>query len=249
MPLNRFSATRVERRLLGGSSSPVVVETQAGHFVLKLRGAGHGVRALVAEIIVAELAQRLGLSVPERALVELPTDVPSGDRNDELLDLLGRSVGQNLGFRLLEGARPASARELDALGDDVVARVLFLDGLTMNPDRTPSNPNILSWKGQPWLIDHGSALPFHYDWSSVTEDSPREPTSFATHVFASRVALLRRYDAELGRRFDRGVLSAAVGAVPDTLLEDAGAAMPARFTRAAYHAFLWKRLKAPRSFV
>jgi hypothetical protein len=249
MALNRFVATRVERRLLAGNSSPVVVDTAAGRFVLKLRGAGHGVLALVAEIVVAGLGERLGLSVPERALVELPAGVPSDDKNDELADLLRRSSGQNLGFRLLDGARTPSARELDAFGDDFAVRVLFLDGLSMNPDRTPNNPNVLSWKNQPWLIDHGSALPFHHDWSSVTEDSPRERTSFATHVYANRAPLLARHDAELARLFDRNALSVALAAVPDDFLEAVDRSMPPRFTRTAYQAFLWKRLKEPRPFV
>ena len=249
MPLNRFSATRVERRLLDGNSSPVVVETTAGRFVLKLRGAGHGVLALVAEIVVAGLAERLGLSVPERALVELPLEIPSDDGNDELADLLRRSAGLNLGFRLLEGSRAPTARELDALSDDVVARVLFLDGLTQNPDRTPKNPNMLLWKGQPWLIDHGSAFPFQYDWSSVTEESPRDPFDFTQHVFATRAARLARYDTELAGLLDRDALSTALALVPDEFLETVDGSMPPRFTRAAYHAFLWKRLKPPRPFI
>jgi hypothetical protein len=249
MPLTPLTATRVERRLLGGNSSPVVVETASGHFVLKLRGAGHGVLALVAEIVVAGLAERLGLSVPERALVTLAPETPSDDRNDELADLLARSAGTNLGFRLLDGARVPTARELEALSDDVALRVLFLDGLTQNPDRTAANPNLLSWKNQPWLIDHGSALAFHHDWASVTEDSPRERTSFTTHVFASRAALLERYDAELARALDREALTAAIAAVPDDFLTDIAPKMPPRFTRSAYHAYLWKRLKPPRPFV
>ena len=249
MPHHRLNATRVERRLLGGNSSPVVVETQAGHFVLKLRGAGHGVLALVAEIIVARLAERLGLSVPERALVTLAPDTPSDDHNDELADLLQRSAGENLGFRLLEGSRVATARDLEALPDDFVARVLYLDGLTQNFDRTAQNPNVLVWKSQPWLIDHGSALAFHHDWASVTEDSPRERTTFTNHVFGARAALLERYDAELAKVLDREALTDAVAAVPDEFLTDVEPKMAARFTRAAYHAFLWKRLKPPRPFV
>lgn len=157
MTLHTFLASRVEARIRGGSSSPIIVQTPGGRFVVKLRGAGHGTLALVAEIIVAELAERLGLAVPERVMIELPPDVPSDDRNDELADLLGASVGTNLGFRLLEGAYEPRAEALRSLDDDFKARVLWLDGLTMNPDRSASNPNILFWKQRPWLID--TALP------------------------------------------------------------------------------------------
>lgn len=249
MTLPLFRASHVLRRIQkGASSSPVVVETEAGRFVLKLRGAGHGTLALVAELIVGSLADRLGLPVPERALVELLPEFQSDDHNDELADLLGRSVGLNVGFRLLDGARTPRPEELARLDDDFAARVLFLDGLAQNPDRTHANPNILFWNGRPWLIDHGSSLPFQYDWPRVTETSPREPETFRQHVFEARTPLLPRFDEALAEQLPREALAAALTLVPDALLDDASTEPPAR-TRAAYEAFLWKRLKAPRPFV
>ena len=67
--MNRFEARRVLARVRHGSSLPVVAETEGGKFLVKLRGAGHGLTALIAEIIVGVLAEALGLPVPERALV------------------------------------------------------------------------------------------------------------------------------------------------------------------------------------
>jgi len=235
------------RLVRGASSSPVIVETPGGRFVLKLRGAGGGVPALIAELIVGELAERLGLPVPERVLVALDADFSSDDRNDELHDLLTRSVGLNVGFRYLDAARLPRPEELARLDDDIALRVLWLDGLTLNPDRTSSNPNILFWKQRPWLIDHGAALSFHYDWAHVTEASPRELTTHAGHVFAERAARLSLVDAALARRLDAHALTACLDVVPDELL---AAAMPeaAVRARAAYEAFLWKRLKPPRPF-
>jgi hypothetical protein len=248
--VHRHTTKHVLRRLItDASSSPVVAETPGGHFVLKLRGAGDGVRALIAELVVAGLSERLGLPVPERALVELSPDFTSDDRNDELYDLLTRSVGLNVGFRFLERARVPSARELAALDDDFAARVLWLDGLTQNPDRTHKNPNILVWHGRPYVIDHGAALSFHHDFARVTEDAPREPMSFSGHVFEARHGLARDVDAELGALLDREALSRVIAAVPDELFTAvAPGADPAR-ERAAYQAFLWKRLKPPRPFL
>jgi hypothetical protein len=241
--------TRVLRRLPSGSSAPVVVETPGGRFVAKLRGAGHGVVALVAEVIVAELAENLGLPVPERTLLTLPRDVPSDDRNDELAELLARSAGLNLGFRWLEGARAPSEEFLRGLDDDYVARVLFLDALTVNLDRTDVNPNLLVWRARPWLIDHGSALPFHHDWPSVTEASPREPYDYGRHLFRESRAAARGLDEQLTARLDRHVLAGATASVPDVFLTELDATAPPSRSRAAYEAFLWKRLKAPRPFL
>jgi hypothetical protein len=226
-----------------------VVETAGGLFVAKLRGAGHGVLALVAEIIVAELAQHLGLPVPERALIDLLPNVKSDDRNDELADLLGASIGMNLGFRLLEGAREPRAEDLRSLEDEFVGRVLWLDGLTMNPDRSSRNPNLLFWNRRPWLIDHGSALPFHHDWASLTEDSPREPAVYGGHVFEESIPLLQRFDPILAGLMTRKARERAVETVPDSFLLETGPADSAARVRAAYTTFLWKRLKSPRPFL
>ncbi|HKO91856.1 MAG TPA: HipA family kinase [Polyangiaceae bacterium] len=247
--LHLLSATRVRHWLKGGSSSPVVVDTPSGLFVVKLRGAGQGVTALVAEIIVAELAEQIGLPVPERALLEIPPELPSDNENDELLQLLGLSVGLNLGLRFLVGASDPRPEELRSIEDGFVARVLWLDGLVMNIDRTPSNPNVLLWKRQPWLIDHGAALPFAYQWSAVQEESPREPTDYRGHVFASRVSLLGERDAAFAQLLSRAQLRAAVAKVPDAFLRISGPDPDPERSREAYAAFLWKRLKAPRPFL
>ena len=228
---------------------PVVVDTAGGRFVTKLRGAAQGPGALVAEVIVAELAEVLGLPVPERVVIELERPIHSDDQNDELLDLLDRSVGHNLGFRLLQGATALDARQADRQGDDFAVRVLWLDALVMNLDRTRTNPNILSSKGQAWLIDHGASLPFQYDWASVNEDSPRVITDHGTHLFGERARLLPSYDPMLAALLTREVLNASVARIPDEFLSDKPSEWSADRARAAYVAFLWKRLAAPRPFV
>jgi len=250
MTLPRYDALRIVRAIRHGSSSPVVVETPAGLFLVKLRGAAQGIPPLIAEIIVAELAGVLALPVPERALVTLDETVPSDDRNDELADLLARSRGTNLGLRLLDGAVDLRTDQLSLVDVDTATLVVWLDGLVMNPDRTSRNPNILLWNRRPWLIDHGSALPFHYDWARVTEQSPRERgPALEDHLFRGRMARLAEVDAAAARSMSRDALVAAAETVPSSFLEDAFPGEPAPRTRAAYVAFLWKRLKSPRPFV
>lgn len=244
-----FSVRRVLSRIRSGSSSPLVVDTAGGRFVAKLRGAAQGPSALVAEVVVADLAERLGLPVPERVSLELDAEVQTDDRNDELAQLLAASVGQNLGFRWLDGAsvlRPADAATID---DEFAVRVLWLDGLVQNLDRTPSNPNVLLSRGQPWLIDHGAALMFQYDWAHVSEDSPRAGLEPSAHLFAARTGLLARLDETLARALSRELLSDVLAGVPDSFLADRPAEWSLARARAAYVAFLWKRLRAPRPFV
>lgn len=250
MTLPRYDALRIVRAIRQGSSCPVVVETAAGLFLVKLRGAAQGVPPLIAEIIVAELAGALALPVPERVLVDLDETVPSDDANDELADLVARSYGTNLGLRLLGGAVDLRSDQLNLVDVDTATLVVWLDGLVMNADRTPRNPNILMWNRRPWLIDHGSALPFHYDWTHVTEQSPRERgPAVEDHLFYRRMGNLPDADRAAARAVTRDVLVEAANAVPASFLTDAFPNEPAERARAAYVAFLWKRLKAPRPFV
>ena len=227
----------------------MVVETDGGRFVAKLRGAAQGPSALVAEVVVAALAERLGLPVPERVILEFEASVATDDRNDELADLLAASVGQNLGLRWLDAASVLRTSEVESVDDEFAVRVLWLDGLVLNPDRTASNPNVLSFRGQPWLIDHGAALTFQHDWAQVSEESPRAPFELSTHLFVARRARLARYDEGLARVLSREVLSEVLSEVPDSFLADRPAEWSPARARAAYVAFLWKRLRAPRPFV
>lgn len=238
-----------------GSSWPVLVETEAGLRFTKLRGAGQGTGPLVAEIVVAHLAEAIGLRVPERSLVRIPPAIPSLDRDGELAALLAASEGINLGFAYLDNARALNEREIAAISDDDAAAILWLDGLVMNPDRTPRNPNLLWCYEGMWLIDHGAALGFQYAWDAVTEESPRRPfVVWEPHVLHDREDVVCEWDELLAARLTRETIEEAIAAVPDTFLEpllratesDMADAVARR--RAAYVAFLWKRLKAPRDF-
>jgi len=252
--VNAVRARRIVSSHKRGSSWPIVAETEEGRFLVKLRGAAQGTAALVAEVIVAELADALGLAVPRRALLHLDGDVENADRDQELGDLLLASQGLNLGFRFLEGARVIGIEEAAVSRDDLACPLLWLDALVMNPDRTPANPNVLVAEGRSWLIDHGAALPFQYSWGTVTEDSPRsEAYSIDRHLFAARADRLRDWDERLATRLTREVLDNAIAQVPDDFLVPLLGRLPdaerLRRRRAAYQAFLWKRLKAPRPFV
>ena len=159
------SATRYVTPLREGGSLPGLVEADDdGLYVVKFRGAGQGPGALVAEVVAGELARALGLPVPELVLVDLDPQISVAEPDPEIQDLLVASVGLNLGVDFLPGAlgfTPAAAAIADP---DFCANVVWFDALVMNLDRTPRNPNLLTWHGRTWLIDHGAALyPQHSD--------------------------------------------------------------------------------------
>lgn len=227
-----------------------MVDTIDGQYVVKLRGAAQGVAALVAEIVVAGLADALNLPVPARRIITLEAAQPSDDRNDELADLLDASVGDNLGFRYLPTARPFRLRDLADVPLDFAAQVRWLDWLTLNPDRGPANPNILVDGPRFWLIDHGAALPFQHDWGAVTEASPLRPAPAVPHLFDSLAMRLPEWDPLLTSLVTRETLAETVAQIPDSflgpLLPPPRTAEAAGRRRLAYAAFLWKRLQGPR---
>jgi hypothetical protein len=236
------------------SSSPVIIETDGGTFFVKLRGAGQGTAALVSEIIVAELAERVGLAVPRRVLVQLDRGLPSLDPHAELRALLDSSHGVNLGFELLKGARDLRRDEAERVEPGVAAPIVWFDALVQNVDRTPANPNLMTRGAELWLIDHGAALTFQHYWPLITEVSPREPGTFVEkHLFRVTPAELASWDEPMAAALPRAALEQAVDAVPDDfllpLLAAGAGEAELRRERQAYVAFLWKRLKAPRPFV
>ncbi len=252
VPVTRITSAR--RR---GSSRPLVAETPHGARLVKLRGAAQGTGPLVAEIIVHGLAGALGVPAVPWCLVSLAAGVPVADWDDELADLLAASVGVNLGFDWLDGARDLTAAEAQALDPALQPRILWLDRFVENPDRTARNPNLLWWGGRPWCIDYGAALWFQYAWPSVTEATPRRAgAGREAHLLEAAVAAdtLAAADAQLAPVVTRALLEEAVQRVPDgflaPMLPDASAVTAAALARrrAAYVAYLWKRVQAPRGW-
>lgn len=256
MSLPVYPATRYVVPLREGGSLPALLDTEGGGlFVAKFRGAGQGARALVAEILVGELARRLGLPVPELALVALDAAFGRTERDPEIQDLLRASHGLNVGLRYLERAfnfDPVAAA--DFVGPALAADVVWLDAFVTNIDRTPRNPNLLVWERRLWLIDHGAALYFHHDWEGLDEARVRTPFApIKDHVLLPLAGDLEAADARLAPRLTPEVLAEVVALVPDALLMDAPEGRTPPFAsaaagRAAYLDYFARRLEAPRAF-
>ncbi len=251
--MRRVRARQVLSAFHQGSSWPVIVDTGSERVFTKLRATAHGAAPLVAEIVVGELADALGLSTPARCLVEIEAGIESLDPHphEELLELLARSAGLNLGFQLLEGYRDLKPPDTRHIRPELAASIIWLDALVENPDRTEQNPNLMIKAGHVSLIDNGAALAFQYDWDNVTEQTPRQPGSFVEkHLLRVSASQLEACDDQLAPRLTREVLERALATVPDEFIGPLvpPGSDPARH-RAAYVAYLWKRLRAPRPFV
>ncbi len=249
--LDQVIATRYVTPLKEGGSLPGIVEADDfGTYVVKFRGAGQGLKVLVAEVIVGELARALGLNVPRLAVVDLQAPIAKYESDEEVQDLLTASLGLNLGIDFLpgsfgyDGSRPPTP--------DTAADILWLDALTANVDRTWSNPNLLVWHRNPWLIDHGAALYFHHAWPGRGADPLRfaaQPFDASTHVLrdvaSGPAAAHERHSPTITAEF----LGAVVGEVPDGWLEQAPGLQTPDAVRAAYVEHLLARVANPSAWL
>jgi hypothetical protein len=219
-------ATRYAAPLREGGSLPGLVEgDDDGLYVCKFRGAGQGPLALVAEVIGAELARALELPVPELVRLELDPVIGAAEPDPEIQELLEASAGLNLGVDFLPGALAYTAAcEVDAA---FAARVVWLDALIANVDRTPRNPNLLSWHGDVWLIDHGAALYRQHGTDDLAAEARRPFPQIRDHVLLARAGRLDGAGRDLP-------VAAVVDQVPGEWLVGP--------PRDAYAAFLSERL-------
>ena len=103
--LRTVNVTRYVTPLREGGSLPAIAEADDGFlYVLKFRGAGQGVKALIAELIGGEIARTLGFKVPELVLANLDEAFGRTEPDEEIQDLLKFSTGLNLALHYLSGA-------------------------------------------------------------------------------------------------------------------------------------------------
>lgn len=248
--LRSVTATRYVAPLREGGSLPAIVEADDdGLYVVKFRGAGHGTKALVAELIGGELARALGLLVPEIVFADMDPELASAEPDQEIQELLERSAGRNLALDFLPGSLgfdPAAGFVPDP---ELAAAVVWLDALITNVDRTPKNTNLLVWHGRLWLIDHGASLYIQHTWRSPAEHARRPFVQVRDHVLLPYAASIADADARLAPLVTEKLLAGILGEVPDAWLPpERGLPDPAAH-RAAYLGYLMRRLEEPRPFV
>jgi hypothetical protein len=211
-----------------------------GTYVVKFHGAGQGRKALIADIIGTELARALDLPVAALVGVEVDPILAANEPDEEVQDLLRASPGRNLGVDFLPGAL-----DLDPVAFDIdpgfAGRVLWLDALIGNVDRSWRNPNMLFWHGAPYLIDHGAALTFHHNWAGGVTVRPYDASE---HALISCAPDIDAAEATLAPLVDRARLHEVVTLVPDVWLTDEAGFESPEAVRAAYVQALLDRFDA-----
>ena len=247
--LRRVVATRYVVPLREGGSLPGLMEADDdGTYVVKFTGAGQGRKALIAEVICAELARALDLRVPELVLVEVDPRLGATEPDQEVQDLLRASAGLNLGVDYLPGSLGFDAA-VDPVDPHTAAAVVWFDALVHNVDRSWRNPNLLRWHGDMWLIDHGAALWFAHSWERRGDAALRPYPQVAEHVLVRAAGSIMGMADELASHLPEEVLRQAAATVPDDWLADEPGFDSAEAVRAAYVEILRERLEAPQAWV
>lgn len=211
---------------------PAIVEADDGALhVAKFRASAQGGRVLAAELIVGALASTAGLRIPDLALIDVDAALGRSEPHPEIRALLIASAGLNLAMAYLPGAIGYDAAARRPVAGDLASRIVALDAFVANVDRTARNPNLLWWRDELWLIDHGASLFWHHGWEGTDADTTalgaaaaRLDARVRDHVLLPFADRLLDAGADLVRAMDDATLARAVDAVPDVWLEGAGGA-------------------------
>ncbi|MEM1321087.1 MAG: HipA family kinase [Bacteroidota bacterium] len=225
-----------------GGSLPAIVKADDDFlYVLKFRGAGQGKKALIAELIGGELARVMGLKVPELVFMNLDDSFSKTEPDQEIQDLLRFSVGLNLGLHFLSGAITYDplVSDADALS---ASKVVLLDSMISNIDRTARNTNLLIWKRELWLIDHGASLYFHHNWKSWQNHLSRTFPNIKDHVLLAKATQLPQAAEAIQEAVTPEDIHEIVSVIPEDWLTEEGMVLTVEEKRNAYMEFLNTRL-------
>lgn len=242
--------TRYITPLREGGSLPALAEADDGfRYVVKFRGAGHGPKALTAELIGGEVARRLGLNVPELVWLDIDKRFGITEPDEEIQDLLKGSRGLNIGLHFLKGAITLDpyVNNVDAL---TASLIVWLDAYLTNVDRTVKNTNMLLWHGrETWLIDHGASLYFHHSWSDPAKAALTPFPYIREHALLHKASRLEEADALAHKLLTPEFLTVLTDMIPDEWLTYEGAPDTPEAMRAVYRDFLLCRLENSQIFV
>ncbi|KQX15617.1 HipA family kinase [Flavobacterium sp. Root420] len=247
--LRTVNVTRYITPLREGGSLPALAEADDDFkYVLKFKGAGHGVKALIAELLGGQIAKALKMQLPELVFANLDEAFGRSEGDEEIQDLLQGSQGLNLALHFLSGSITFDP-VVTTVDDKLASQIVWLDAYITNVDRTFRNTNMLIWHKELWLIDHGACLYFHHSWNNWEQHATSPFALIKDHVLLPQASLLKEVDAEFKTLLTNEKLEEIVNTIPEEWLiwEDTDETPEA--LRNVYLQFLQTRLNNSEIFV
>lgn len=249
MELRTVNVTRYITPLREGGSLPALAEADDGFkYVVKFRGAGHGTKALISELIGGQIAQLLGFSIPELVFVNLDEAFGRSEGDEEIQDLLQNSKGLNLGLHFLSGAFTFDP-VVTHVDPKLASQIVWMDAFLTNVDRTVRNTNMLIWHKELWLIDHGATLYFHHSWVNWEKYALSPFSQIKDHVLLPYASRLDEVDVEFKKILTSEKIVEIVDLIPDEWLEWGNEGETAGDIKKIYLQFLIERINNSQIFV
>lgn len=247
--LRTVNVMRYITPLREGGSLPALAEADDDFkYVLKFRGAGHGVKALIAELVGGQIARALKLQLPELVFANLDEAFGRTEADEEIQDLLQGSQGLNLALHFLSGAITFDP-VVTTVDAKLASQIVWLDAYIINVDRTFKNTNMLIWHKELWLIDHGACLYFHHSWNNWEQHAKSPFALIKDHVLLPQASLLKEVDAEFKGILTLEILEEIVNTIPLEWLQWEDADETPENLRNVYLQFLKTRLDNSEIFV
>jgi hypothetical protein len=247
--IRTVTVTRYMQPLREGGSLPALAEADDDFkYVIKFKGGGHGVKTLIAELIGGEIARALGLKVPEIVFAELDECFGRSEGDEEIQDLLKASQGLNLGLHFLSGSftYDPAVTKIDPL---LASKIVWLDSLITNVDRSFRNTNMLIWHKELWLIDHGSCLYFQYTWEGWEKKATSPFLYIKDHVLLAQATQMEDADRICRELITENKIREIVQLIPDEWLNWELQDETPEQLRTVYCTFLSNRLNYSNQFI
>ena len=247
--LRTVNVTRYITPLREGGSLPALAEADDDFkYVLKFKGAGHGVKALIAELVGGQIAKALKLQLPELVFAHLDEAFGRSEGDEEIQDLLQGSQGLNLALHFLSGAITFDP-VVTTIDAKLASQIVWLDAYITNVDRTFRNTNMLIWHKELWLIDHGACLYFHHSWNNWEQHAKSPFALIKDHVLLPQATLLKEVDTEFKTLLTHEILEDIVNTIPLEWLQWEDTDETPEALRNVYLQFLQTRLNNSEIFV
>lgn len=247
--IRTVQVTRYIAPLREGGSLPGLAEADDDFkYVIKFKGAGHGVKALISELLGGEIARVAGLKVPEIVFATVDECFGRTEGDEEIQDLLRGSEGMNLGLHFLSGALTYDPVAVP-VNERLASQVVWLDAFITNIDRTFRNTNMLVWHNELWLIDHGASFFFHHSWDNWEQHSKSPFVYIKDHVLLPQASLLDQIDQEMKMLFTEETIKQITDLIPEEWLQWDDVDASAEEIRNVYFQFLLNRINHTDLFI
>jgi hypothetical protein len=124
----------------------------------------------------------------------------------------------------------------------MASKLVLLDSLISNIDRTAKNPNLLLWKNELWVIDNGASFYFHHNWETWENHLTKTFPLVKDHVLLSQATQLTKASEAVLEALDVNTIKNILSKIPDDWLHSESDALSNTEMHDAYLDYIQAKL-------